>query len=40
MILCNKHGEQLEFTLGEKYYCPICVQSIFDVRIDNYILEE
>jgi len=36
MINCDNHGEQTEHTIGDKHYCPECIQSIFDTRINNY----
>jgi hypothetical protein len=40
MITCNTHGDQTEFTVGGRHYCPLCVQSIFDKRISSYELNE
>jgi len=40
MITCNIHGEQTEFVVGNKNYCPVCIQEIFDKRISNYEVNE
>ena len=40
MITCNIHGEQTEFVVGNKNYCPVCIQEIFDKRINNYEVNE
>jgi|MDSZ01.2.fsa_nt_gb hypothetical protein len=40
MITCSKHGNQTEFVVGNKNYCPVCVQEIFDKRISNYEVNE
>jgi hypothetical protein len=40
MITCSKHGEQTEFVVGNKNYCPVCIQEIFDKRISNYEVNE
>lgn len=37
---CNKHGEQTEFTVGDKNYCPKCLQDIFDPRVAGEVQPE
>jgi hypothetical protein len=39
MIICEAHGEQTEFVIGDKNYCPKCVQEVFAPRIKDYPLE-
>jgi len=39
-IVCSKHGEQNAHSIGDKHYCPKCIQrEVLDNRIDNYELE-
>ena len=40
MITCTNHGEQTEYIIGDKNYCPVCVQYVLDKRINNYEVNE
>ena len=40
IITCKKHGEQEGHLIGDKEYCPKCVQVVFDDRVAGLIEPE